>query len=96
MEAGRERCEQRAIAHGDALQAAAQQAGIGVFSDRSALRCAIVSLNLSDCPRLPNALRESSVVFSVREEKLRLSPHWYQTQEEIGRVCQLISEYAGC
>lgn len=95
MEAGPERCEQRAVAHGDMLEAAAREAGIGVFSDRADLRCAIVSLNLSDCPRLPDALRGSGVVFSVREEKLRLSPHWYQTEEELGRVCQLIGKNAG-
>lgn len=90
LEAGPERCQERALAHGDALEQAARAAGIGVYSDRSQRRCAIVSLDLCDCPRLPDALRANNVVFSVREEKLRLSPHWYQAEAEIGRVCDLI------
>jgi cysteine desulfurase / selenocysteine lyase len=95
MEAGPELCQQRAIAHGDAIEHAAREAGVGVYSDRSERRCAIVGLDLPTCPRLPAALREAGVVFSVREEKLRLSPHWYQTEDEIGHVCELISKHAG-
>ncbi len=90
MEAGPENCEARALAHGDALEQAARTAGIGVYSDRSERRCAIVSLDLCDCLRLPDALRANGVVFSVREAKLRLSPHWYQTEAEIGRVCDFV------
>jgi cysteine desulfurase / selenocysteine lyase len=90
LEAGPERCQERALTHGDALEQAAREVGIGVYSDRSERRCAIVSLNLGDCQRLPESLRANGVVFSVREEKLRLSPHWYQTEAEIGRVCGLV------
>ena len=84
----------RPTAHGDALAAAAQRAGIGVYTDRGERRCAIVSLNLTDCPRLPDTLRAERVVFSVREGKLRLSPHWYQTEEEVRRVCALLAAAA--
>jgi len=94
LEAGPERCMARAIAHGDALAAAAQRAGIGVCTDRGERRCAIVSLNLTDCPHLPDVLRAERVVFSVREGKLRLSPHWYQTEDELSRVCALLGEAA--
>jgi cysteine desulfurase / selenocysteine lyase len=95
LEAGPQRCEARALELGDMLADAAHRAGIGVYSDRSVRRCAIVSLNLCGRPRLTDILRAEGIVFSVREGKLRLSPHWYLTREETGRVCELIAASAG-
>jgi hypothetical protein len=31
-------------------------------------------------------------VFSVREGKLRLSPHWYMTERELGPVCEILRQ----
>jgi selenocysteine lyase/cysteine desulfurase len=72
-----------------------------VFSDRrdssrsfGPQRSAIISLRVDKAPALEPTLRNANVVFSVREGLLRLSPHWYNTAEEMSRVCDIVRECA--
>jgi cysteine desulfurase / selenocysteine lyase len=95
---GTERCEALAFANADAIDAAATEADIPVFSDRrlpdggfGQQRSPIVSLEVSGRPEIEARLRERNVVFSVREGKLRLSPHWYQTEDELGPVLEVLT-----
>lgn len=102
LEAGAERAERLAVGNADVIDAAATTAGVSVLSDRrdaagnfSPQRSAIISLRIDGRPgspphQLPEFLREANVAFSVREGLLRLSPHWYNTEDEIGRVCEII------
>lgn len=98
LTAGKARCEARAFANADAIDTAATAAGIPVFSDRRLAdgsfgpqRSPIVSLDVSGRPELAGQLKARNVVFSVREGKLRLSPHWYQTEDELGPVLALLT-----
>jgi selenocysteine lyase/cysteine desulfurase len=68
-----------------------------VYSDRRSpdgsfgpQRSAIISLRIDNTPQLADNLRAANAVFSVREGFLRLSPHWYNTADEIARVCEII------
>jgi selenocysteine lyase/cysteine desulfurase len=97
LEAGPQRAEELALGNADAIDTAATEAGYTVFSDRRAAdgsfgpqRSAIISLRIDNAPALADTLRSADVVFSVREGFLRLSPHWYNTADEIGRVCDII------
>lgn len=98
LTAGKERGEARALANADAIDAAATAAGLTVFSDRrlsdgsfGPQRSPIVSLDVSGRPQLVEQLKALNVVFSVREGKLRLSPHWYQTDAELGPVLETLT-----
>jgi selenocysteine lyase/cysteine desulfurase len=42
-------------------------------------------------PALYQKLREAQVFVSLRENALRISPHIYNTREEIGRLIEVLS-----
>jgi len=90
LKAGPRHAEARALANTDLLEQTAREAGLGVFSERKPLRSGIVSLSLPEGSTIPDKLRAANVVFSVREGKLRLSPHWYMTERELGPVCEIL------
>lgn len=52
---------------------------------------AIVCVRTADVPRTHQALRDAGVVCVMREGSIRLSPHWYNTPEEIGRVLEILT-----
>ncbi|MBE0594472.1 MAG: aminotransferase class V-fold PLP-dependent enzyme [Gemmatimonadales bacterium] len=52
---------------------------------------AIVCVRTDDVPRAHQALREAGVVCVMREGSIRLSPHWYNTPEEIGKVLEILA-----
>jgi selenocysteine lyase/cysteine desulfurase len=92
LEAGPLRCQQAALHNSFQLEQAARAAGLEVYSDRSPKACsAIISLNLPAGSPIPENLRAANVVFSIRNGKLRLSPHWYTTEEEIGKVADILT-----
>ncbi|MCC7478568.1 aminotransferase class V-fold PLP-dependent enzyme [bacterium] len=100
MTAGAQRASERALGHADRLDELARELEIPVFSDRrchdgslAPWRSPIVGLNVKDYPALSEELSAASVVFSVREGILRLSPHWYLSDAEIGRVCDIIASH---
>ncbi|HEY4306410.1 MAG TPA: aminotransferase class V-fold PLP-dependent enzyme [Gemmatimonadaceae bacterium] len=51
----------------------------------------IVSLRLSSPTRVSAALTEANVAHSLREGAIRLSPYFYNTEEEVSRVLALLS-----
>lgn len=53
---------------------------------------AIVCVRTADVPRTHQALRDAGVVCVMREGSIRLSPHWYNTPEEIGRVLEILTD----
>jgi selenocysteine lyase/cysteine desulfurase len=79
----------------DHLCARAEAAGWQVFSSREAgERSGIVSLLPppgSDPRGLKKRCREAGIVINVRAGRLRVSPHCYNTHEEIDRLVQALS-----
>jgi cysteine desulfurase / selenocysteine lyase len=90
LEAGPQRAEAAALENAAAIISAASSAGLPLFSDHE-LPCAIVSFDLARREAVRDKLDAANVVYSVREGKLRLSPHWYQTGRELDRVCECLS-----
>jgi selenocysteine lyase/cysteine desulfurase len=90
LKAGPRPASQRALLLADQLATAALSADIGLVSDRSERKTAIISLRLADCPWLPGKLKAAKVAFSIRENAIRLSPHWYLLDEEIAKVSDII------
>ena len=82
-------------AHVGALHApvleAARQKGIPVASPTGARASAILALRPKDPAATHAKLRDGGVTCSVREGLLRLSPHCYNTLEEMEQVAGLLS-----
>jgi cysteine desulfurase / selenocysteine lyase len=56
---------------------------------------AIVCLELPDAPRVYAALRRAGIVTSLREGSIRVSPHLYNTAEDLARVGEAIEHESG-
>jgi selenocysteine lyase/cysteine desulfurase len=52
----------------------------------------IVCLELPDAPRAYAALRRAGIVTSLREGSIRVSPHLYNTEDELRRVGEVLDE----
>jgi len=52
----------------------------------------IVCVRTDDVARTHAALRQAGVVCVMREGSIRLSPHWYNTSEEIARVLEILTD----
>lgn len=91
LEAGPLRCQEAAQGAAKQLEQAALRSGLDVYSDRSPKAAsAIISFSLPKGSPIPETLRSANVVFSVRNGKLRLSPHWYTTSQEIDKVADIL------
>ncbi|MCO6473361.1 MAG: aminotransferase class V-fold PLP-dependent enzyme [Melioribacteraceae bacterium] len=53
----------------------------------------IVSVNHSDSENLKNEIQKSGIIFSCRESKLRFSPHFYNTKDEIDMLTSELKRY---
>lgn len=69
----------------------AEQHGIAVSSPTDpAHRSAIICLDLPEAARAYGALRRAGVVTSLREGSVRISPHLYNTVDDLMRVCEVL------
>ncbi len=69
----------------------AQLLGIGMATpDDPARRGAMVALRSHDAPAMVTALHEADIVTSSRDGNVRLSPHFYNNEEDIDRVFEAI------
>ncbi len=91
LEAGPKRVEERAIGFAERIADCVRDCGLDLYYDRSENVSAILSFTLPDGSSLSDVLKGQKVIHSVREGKLRLSPHWYHADEEIDSVCEIIS-----
>jgi selenocysteine lyase/cysteine desulfurase len=64
-----------------------------VGPDAERERSGIVTFDLPDVPTtsLADALRRRQIVFSERDDMVRLSPHFYNTHEEIDLVLEAVA-----
>jgi selenocysteine lyase/cysteine desulfurase len=69
----------------------AEQHGVAVSSPIDpAHRSAIICLDLPEAARAYGALRRAGVVTSLREGSVRISPHLYNTVDDLMRVCEVL------
>ena len=94
LEAGIDRVAGRVLELTDRLCEGARRAGLGVYSSRRpAERSGIVSLTVpggADPAALVRRCRDEGVVINQRAGRLRVSPHAYNTPEELDRLVELI------
>ncbi len=91
-EAGIERIEQRVLDLGDSIIEKAKGRGYSVLTpENRKARGGIVTIRGSFDPfSLRDALREKGIMVNVRAGGLRLSPHFYTSEEDIERCFRTI------
>jgi cysteine desulfurase/selenocysteine lyase len=93
LDVGIENVEQRVLELTDYLCANAAKAGIVVFSSREPKdKSGIVSLEKAGVPPevLVKACRTANIIVNFRGGRLRVSPHAYNTTEELDRLLETI------
>jgi selenocysteine lyase/cysteine desulfurase len=92
LDAGIDAVSEEVLRLTDYLCERAAQAGIAVFSSRRPGEWSgIVSLNVADPAGAVRRCREAGVVVNQRAGRLRVSPHAYNTPEEIDRLMECLS-----
>ena len=77
------------------LVAWAQQREVEIISDLTpARRSGILCIRPRNAAIVHAALLEAGVACAFREQSIRLAPHWYNTQDEIGRVLEVLETVA--
>lgn len=98
LEAGIPDIEAHILKLTDRLVTGIHQAGFEVISDRRSddIKSGIISFTHPDervNQKIHDALYEEKVIFSLRENLLRVSPHFYNTEGEIDRFSEYLSEH---
>ena len=95
LETGIENIEQRVLNLGDHIIESARDRKLKILSstepgERSGSVCFAGNL---DYKKLASYLSEHQVIVSVRDNFVRLSPHFYNTEEEVDRFFTLLDEF---
>src|SRR5262249_2802777 len=93
MEIGIDTISRRVLELTDYLCDRIQPIGVKVYSSRrEADRSAIVSLNVdsADVRQLVRAARQEGIVINQRAGRLRVSPHAYNSPDEIDRFAEFL------
>ena len=91
LEIGIEAVHQYTTALADPLLAWCDEHEVRVVSPREAPhRCAIVCIAPPGAADVHRQLKHAGVICALREGAIRLSPHCYNTVEEIGRVTEVL------
>ena len=98
LEAGIPHIENHILKLTDRLVTGIQQAGFEVISDRKNddIKSGIINFTHPDGrvnQKIHQALYEEKVIFSLRENLLRVSPHFYNTEGEMDRFNEYLSEH---
>jgi selenocysteine lyase/cysteine desulfurase len=95
LETGIENIERQVMALGDTVLAQLQKRGLKIYSStRPEERSGNISFTLEkDISRLDAWMLENKVKLTVRDGLVRLSPHFYNSEDEIFRFFDLLDEY---
>jgi kynureninase len=93
LEVGMERIRARNAALTDRLVAALREAGhVLRIADEPARRSAIVMVEQSDSARVVGALAERGIIVDRRGPYVRVSPHFYNTADEVDAFARALRE----
>ncbi|MGH7807484.1 MAG: aminotransferase class V-fold PLP-dependent enzyme, partial [Thermodesulfobacteriota bacterium] len=97
LEVGIDGIESRLLELGDIIMAEADKRGFAIRTPKSRReRAGIVSiLGDFDPLNLKDELRSQGVIVNVRGGALRISPHFYNTEDEIFRLFQVMDSLLG-
>ena len=95
LETGIENIEQRVMALGDTILEQLQRRGLNIYSStRPEERSGNIAFVMNqDISRLYEWMLENKVKLTVRDGFVRLSPHFYNSEEEILRFFDLLDKY---
>jgi len=89
-ELGIDRIEAHVAEIGEPVREWARRRGVRLASAEGSQDSGMVCLVAADIPRGLEALGEAGVTATIREGALRLSPHCYNTVEEMARVAEIL------
>lgn len=94
FEVGVERIEQRVLDLGELIMQGAEKRGFRVLTPRERHERGgnITFSSTFDPAKMREALREKKIMVNARGGGLRLSPHFYNTEEEIVKVFRLLGQ----
>lgn len=94
LEVGAERVEERILASTDALVEGLRSRGVSIVSPCApAQRSGILTFRLGDPGELLSVLSKAGVVARVRAGGVRLSPHFYNDDDDVRRVLDAVDSY---
>ena len=92
LSAGLDRVRDRVKDLTDRLAEGAKRAGVAVFSSREGEEWSgIVSLAVPEPVKAMRRCREAGIIVNVRGDRLRVSPHAYNTPEEVDRLIDVLA-----
>ncbi len=96
LEIGPARIEEKILSNTDFLVNQLQDQGCRIFSDiRPARRSGIVTFIHDQPEKLFEYLSECRISVSLREGKIRISPHFYNNHDDILKLMSAIKEFSG-
>jgi cysteine desulfurase / selenocysteine lyase len=70
-----------------------EQRGVEVITPKAeSERAGIISFNISDAEKVFERLHNQNIIISLRQGRLRVSPHFYNTEEEMRKLLAAIME----
>jgi cysteine desulfurase/selenocysteine lyase len=73
----------------------AEQNGIETATPREhEKRAGIVTLKFKDAEKIFTSLNDQNIIVSLREGKIRISPHFYNSVDDIQTVCEAIKNFS--
>ena len=80
--------ERQALGTADYLRTRLSEEGIDFYRFDNKNKSAIVSCTPSDVEEVEKALKKERIICSVRNGRLRVSPHFYNSQNDIDRIIE--------
>ncbi len=94
LEIGTRTIEDKVLANTEYLVSGLQEAGYRLFTDtRAEHRSGIVSFYHDRAEALHEFLKKQDITVSLREGKIRLSPHFYNNEEDFDRCLKAIMQF---